>query len=72
MRPEDWLPLWVSACAGIVLGALLVAYAFSRPMSRLKRLGSVALGLMMLVICPAIGYWLIVLRSIGDPSPPAP
>jgi uncharacterized transporter YbjL len=65
VHPEDWLPLWIGVAAGIVLGAIPIAFAFSRPMSRLKRLGAFVLGLIVYVICPAIGVWFILLRVFG-------
>lgn len=72
MEPEAWLPIWVAVAAGVVLGAIPIAYAFSRPMSKLKRLGSVVLGLIVLAISPAIGLWFILLRIVDYPTPPAP
>lgn len=72
MPPDAWLPIWVAIAVGVVLGAIPITYAFSRPMSGLKRLGSVALGLIVLAVSPVIGFWFILLRIVDYPTPRAP
>ena len=63
MQPEAWLAIWVAVAAGVILGAIPMAYAFSRPMSTLRRVGLVVLGLVLLAISPLVGLWFMLLGS---------